>query len=471
MSPAVSLDRAAGRVVVVGAGPAAHRLVAKLRSGGHAGPITVLGAEDRPAYNRVLLGSVLDGSLPAEALAMPELDAEVRTASPVTDLNRAQRRVRTADGREFGYDVLVLATGARPVLPRLPGLADEQLTALRTLRDCERLAELDGPIAVLGGGILGVEAARGLLARGHRVSLVHPQQHLMERQIDETAGRLLADRLGKLGVDLRLGVRAVGHRSGALVLDDGTEVPARLVLACAGVRPETALAQRAGLRVERGVLVDAQLRTSDPAVHAIGDCAEHAGSAPGSVSAAWQQAETLAGLLTGGRAEYRCTRAVTRLKARGIDLASIGSVEQLVSTDAEVVTLSDPARGRYARLALHAGRISGAVLVGFPEAIAAVGQLHDRDLPMPSDRLALLLGTPAAVPGAPVELPEDAVVCRCNNVTKKSLTAAWHGGARTVAELAKSTRATTGCGSCVDDVGAVCSALADRIESEREGAA
>lgn len=471
MSPVISLNRAVGRVVVVGGGPAAHRLVEQLRARGHAGPITVLGAERRPAYNRVLLGSVLDGSLPAEAVTLPELDAEVHTGSAVTGIDRDRLRVRTADGREFGYDALVLATGSRPVVPQVAGLADERLAVLRTLRDCERIERARGPIAVLGGGVLGVEAARRLLGRGHRVALVHPRSHLMNRQLDETAGRLLADRLGKLGVDLRLGAEAVGHQSGELLLDDGTEVPAQLVLACTGVRPRTELASRAGLRVVRGVAVDARLRTDDPAIHAIGDCAEQVGGTSGLVTSAWEQADALAGLLTGGGAEHRGTRAIVRLKARGIDLVSIGAVQQLRHGDAEVVTLSDPARGRYARLALHDGRVGSAVLVGFPEAIAEISQLHDRGLPMPSDRLAVLLGTPPAVPGGAVELPEDAVVCRCNNVTKKSLTTAWHGGARSVAELAEATRATTGCGSCVDDVGAVCSALADRIESERQGAA
>ena len=466
----MSPGKSPNRLVVVGGGPAAHRLVARLRERGHAGPITVLGAERRPAYNRVLLGSVLDGSLPADGLALAELDAEVHTGSAVTGIDRDRLRVRTADGREFSYDARVLATGSRPVLPRIPGLPDDRLAVLRTPRDCERIERARGPIAVLGGGVLGVEAARGLLARGHRVALVHPRSHLMNRQLDETAGRLLADRLGKLGVDLRLGAKAVGHRDGELLLDDGGAVPAQLVLACTGVRPRTELARRAGLRVGRGVAVDARLRTNDPAIHAIGDCAEHAGRTPGLVATAWEQAEVLAERLTGGEAEHRGTRAIVRLKVRGIDLVSIGAVQRLHRCDAAVVTLSDPARGRYARLALRAGRVGSAVLVGFPEAIAAISQLHDRDLPMPSDRLAVLLGTEPAAPGA-VELPEGAVVCRCNNVTKKSLTTAWHGGARSVAELAEATRATTGCGGCVDDVGAVCSALADRIESERQGAA
>ncbi|MCI2417249.1 FAD-dependent oxidoreductase [Saccharopolyspora sp. K220] len=459
------------RIVVVGNGPAGHRLVERLRAHQHTGPITVLGREEHAAYNRVLLSAVLDRTLSPDTITLPTVDAHVRLRVTATGIDRTGRVVHTDTGEELPYDVLVLATGSRPKMPEVPGLRAGHLQPLRTLADCARIDDVAGPIAVLGGGILGVEAARALLARGHDVALVHPNPHLMDRQLDDTGGRLLAERLGKLGVELHLGREAIAYRPGRLVLDSGEVVPANLVVACIGVTAETGLAVRAGLPVRRGIVVDDQLRTSDPRIHAIGDCAEHNGDTPGLIAAAWEQADTLAALLTDGDARYHGTPTVTRLKARGIDLASIGSVEGLGSAEAEVVTLSDPARGRYAKLALRAERITGAVLFGFPEAIASVSQLHDRDLPVPADRLALLLGTPAATPSAPVELPDDAVICRCNNVTKKSLTAAWHGGARSVPELARTTRATTGCGGCVDDVGRLCDALANRIEHQKEGAA
>ncbi|TWF95851.1 FAD-dependent oxidoreductase [Saccharopolyspora dendranthemae] len=468
MSP---LNPVAGRVVVVGNGPAAHRLVEKLRAHGHDGQITVLGAERHAAYNRVLLGSVLDGSLPPSAVALPEVDAEVRPGNPVIDIDRGRRAVRTEDGREFGYEALVLATGARPLVPEIIGLTPDRLTSLRTLSDCARLERAPGRVAVLGGGVLGVEVALALLARGRQVSLVHRGPHLMGRRLDDTAGRMLAERVGELGVDVRLGVKATSHRDGMLRLTDGSEVAADVVVACTGVRPEVRLAQRAGVSVNRGVVVDDQLRTSDPHIHAIGDCAEHRGVAAGVISSAWEQAEVLAEHLTGGGARFTGSGVVTRLRARGLDLASVGATRALRSGDAEIVTFSDPARGRYAALALHSGRVSGAVLLGLPAAIPAITRVHERGLPMPADRLSLLLGTPAAVPGAPVELPEDAVLCRCSHVTKKSLISAWHSGARSVAALAGATRATTGCGGCVDDVGRLCDALADRIESERKGAA
>ena len=466
-----ALNPVAGRVVVVGNGPAAHRLVEKLRAHGHDGQITVLGAERHAAYNRVLLGSLLDGSLPPSAVSLPDLDAEVLLGCSVTGIDRAARAVRTEDGREFGYDALVLATGARPLVPEIIGLGRDRLHSLRTLADCARLERESGRVAVLGGGVLGVEVALALVARGRPVALVHRAAHLMERHLDDTGGRMLAERVRELGVDVRLGVKATAHRAGTLRLTDGSGLAADVVVACTGVWPEVRVAQRAGVSVDRGVVVDDRMRTSDPHIHAIGDCAEHRGATTGQILSAWEQAEVLAEHLTGGGARRPGTGVVTRLRARGLDLASIGATRALDSGDAEIVTFSDPARGRYAKLALHSGRVSSAVLLGLPAAIPAVGRLHERGLPMPADRLSLLLGTPAPVPGAPVELPEDAVLCRCSHVTKKSLISAWHSGARSVAALAGATRATTGCGGCVDDVGRLCDALADRIEPERKGAA
>ncbi|CAM03072.1 assimilatory nitrate reductase electron transfer subunit [Saccharopolyspora erythraea NRRL 2338] len=458
------------RIVVVGNGPAAHRFTERMRHHGHSGPITVLGAESHAAYNRVLLGSVLDGSLTADGIALPPLDADVRLGVSATGIDRARREVHTDTGGVHHYDELVLATGARPRVPDVPGLRDGgSVRTLRTLADCAELPR--GRVAVLGGGILGVEAARALAGRGADVVLVHPGRYPMDRQLDATAGKLLAERLGTLGVETRLERKAVERQPGKLVLDDGEVLLADEVVVCAGVEPETGLAQHAGLRVAHGVVVDDGMATSDPNIHAVGDCAEHGGTVSGLIASAWEQAEALAQRLTGARGRYRGTKTVTRLKARGIDLVSIGSREALASLDAEVVTLSDPARGRYARIALADERVAGAVLFGFPQAIASVTQLHDGDLPVPSDRLGLLLGTAAATRATPVELPDDAVVCRCNNVTKKALTTAWHGGARSVADIAQATRATTGCGGCADDVRRICGSLRTRTEEQQEGAA
>ncbi|MEU0756649.1 FAD-dependent oxidoreductase [Streptomyces albogriseolus] len=442
-------------VLVVGHGPAAHRLVERLRAHGHRGPVTVLGAEPRPAYNRVLLTSVLDGTLTAGDLELPAPPDGVRVRSGVTAtaVDRARRLVRTDSGETFRYDRLVLATGARPRIPRLTGVrtADgrltEGVTTLRTADDAERLA--DGPVVVLGGGVLGTETTLALLRAGRDVTLVHPGPHPMHDRLDDTAGALLASRLRSAGARLRTGRAAVEYRPGKLVLDDGEVLRADALALCTGVEPETALARRAGLAVRTGIVVDRHLRTTDPRVHALGDCAESGGEVPGHVGTAWEQAESLARILAGHDTHHRAGRPALRLRAPGLDLACLGPPDPPATRR---ITLSDPARGRHAALALDGDRVAGAVLIGLPRAAAALAQLYARDLPVPSDRFALLLGTAAGATPARVELPDAAVLCHCNHVTKADLLRAWHAGARDLTGIAAATRATTGCGGCADDV-------------------
>jgi assimilatory nitrate reductase electron transfer subunit len=334
------------------------------------------------------------------------------------------------------------------------------VVAFRTMDDCVRilaLARPGAPVAVLGGGLLGLEAARGLAGRGCRVTVVHPVGHLMERQLDPAAGRVLARTLASLGIEFRFGVLAARYLPGdGLKLDDGGLVDADLVVVAAGVKPETALAEAAGLAVDRGILVDDSLRTNDSGVHAIGDCARHPGTVSGLVQPAWEQAAVLADLITGVNpaARYLGTPALTRLKARDVDLAALGEVHvEVDSADAEVICLQDPARGRYAKLVLRDGLVAGAIVLGAPDAAAAITQLYDRGVPAPSDRLALLLGSNTATAAhSPAELPAAALVCRCNTVTKGQLVTAWRRGAGGLAGLVTSTRATTGCGSCRDTV-------------------
>jgi assimilatory nitrate reductase electron transfer subunit len=232
-------------------------------------------------------------------------------------------------------------------------------------------------------------------------------------------------------------------------------VPADLVVVTAGVKAETSLAAAAGITVDRGIVIDDRLCTSDPRVFAIGDCAQHAGTVAGLVQPAWEQAEVLADLMTGSNvaARYRGTPMVTRLKARDVDLAALGEVHTSVSDeDAEVLCLNDPTRGRYAKLVIRDDRVAGAILIGAPDAAAMITQLYDGHIPVPSDRLAVLLGralpSDAATAGSPAELPGTAMVCRCNSVSKSQLVSAWRLGATSVTELASATRATTGCGSC-----------------------
>jgi len=282
----------------------------------------------------------------------------------------------------------------------------------------------------------------------------------MERQLDSGAGHVLARALGELGIDFRVGSSAARYVPGdGLKLDDGSTVHADLVVVSAGVRAETTLAAEAGLTVDRGVVVDDALRTNDGRVHAIGDCAQHPGTVSGLVEPAWQQASVLADLLTGKdvAARYRGTNVVTKLKARGIELTALGDAQTEVGDPgAEVLCLTDPTRGRYAKLVVRQDRVTGAILLGAPDAAATITQYYDRGVPVPADRLAVLLGralpSGAATAASPADLPAATVVCRCNSVTKGRLVEAFRTGATNVTELASVTKATTGCGSCRDAV-------------------
>jgi assimilatory nitrate reductase electron transfer subunit len=493
--------------VVIGNGMVGARFAEEVRRhdpAARALAITVLGAEHRPAYNRVLLPNLLSGVMQDEDLTHDAhgghvgADVTVRASATAIRLDLGRRAVVTSDGDELRYDDLVLATGARARVPDIRGIwafasdgdGEDQLcqevTALRTIADARRLANLaatarrkHGRIAVLGGGVLGIEAARALAARGTAVTVLHRGGHLMDRQLDAPAGRALAAAARAMGIDVRLAVDAVRWEPGQGLwvraadgagrepaaepgAAPGTElVRADGLLLSAGTIPETRLAAAGGLRLvpSGAIAIDDALTTSDPHVYAIGDCAGHPGAAGGLVQPGWEQAAVLARRLAGAqpRARYRGSSCVTRLKATGIDLTCAGDpFPEPGDPEYEVLRFEDS--GRYAKLVLQDDRVTGAIMLGFPDAAAGIVQLYDRDAPVPADRLALLLGR--ALPadggcaGAPAALPDHAIVCRCNMVTKAQLRDAWYAGATSRAALTAATRAATGCGGCGSDIDA-----------------
>ncbi|GAA0387976.1 FAD-dependent oxidoreductase [Micromonospora gifhornensis] len=474
------------RVVVVGNGMAGARLAAELHARGQ-DKVTVVGAEPHRAYNRIMLSTLLAGKIGEPDVELTEATGrgvDLRTGVAVRAIDRAAREVRTDDGGRIGYDHLVLATGAQAVVPALPGLdptsPPQRVVAFRTLADCRRILALaDGAhrALVLGGGLLGLEAARGLAARGLDVAVVHRVPYLMERQLDAVAGEILAGTLAELGVTTHLAVTPTGLTADAcgvrLSLSDGRTLDADLLVLACGVRPDTALAEAAGLTVDRGVLVDDRLRTSDPRISAIGDCAQHGTAPTGLVAPAWAQARVVAQLLTGQdpQARYHPRPVVTRLKAAGIDLAAMGDP---TSGPGEELTFADPARGTYARLRIHDERLAAAILLGDNPSVGTVIQLFDRGHPVPTDRRALLLGRAvggavAAPAASPALMPDTATVCQCNTVSKGALVTCWRGGARTFDEVVAGTRAGTGCGSCRDAVAGIVDWLsrADPVEVGR----
>jgi assimilatory nitrate reductase electron transfer subunit len=385
-------------IVVIGGGTAGVRLARQLGAGAR---VTVLGEETHAPYNRVLLAEVLAGRYGPEVIALP--DVPVRRGVRATSVDRERRVVHCADGTAVGYDRLVLATGSNPVLPPLrgigPGLPDG-VHPFRTLDDCAALSDAVRPgtrVVVVGGGLLGVSAARALAVRGAKVLLAQQGEHLMERQLDVSASGLLRAHLELLGVEVHTECRVRGLRTtpegavGAVVLADGFALDAEIVVLACGVRPRVGLAVDAGLEVRRGVVVDDELRTSDPYIHAIGDCAEHDGVVQGLAGPALEQADVLASVLGGRGGRYSGTRALTRLTLASatspLDLAAFGDPTPRPGDD--VVQLADATRGAYRKVVVRGDRLVGGVLLGDLASVGALARAWEGDEALP-DSLPLL---------------------------------------------------------------------------------
>ncbi|MDN3288595.1 FAD-dependent oxidoreductase [Streptomyces thermocarboxydus] len=391
------------RVVVIGSGLAGVRLARRLGELGT--PVTLIGEEEHPPYNRVLLAEVLAGRYRPEVIALPAPAELVRAR--VTGIDRDRRTVACADGPEIAYGRLVLATGSNPVLPPLRGLFTEDhelprgVHAFRTLDDCLGLSAEVRPgvrAVVIGGGLLGVSAARALAVRGAQVVLAQQSERLMERQLDPAASALVLRHLTGLGVEVHTecrvrDVRCVGGAVRSVEMADGYALDADLVVLACGVHPRVSLAQAAGLDVAKGVVVDDELRTSDPSVHAIGDCVQHAGTVYGLAAPALEQADALAALLAGDTtARYTGTRSLTRLTLTGpdspFDLAAFGETEVLPGDD--VVQLADATRGTYRKVVVRDDRLVGGVLVGELGTVGALARAWEGAEPLPSDGGPLL---------------------------------------------------------------------------------
>lgn len=390
------------RVVVIGAGLAGARLARRLGELG--APALLVGEEEHRPYNRVLLAEVLAGRYAPEVIALP---APARlTRSRVTGIDRAGRTVRCADGSLIAYDTLVLATGSNPVLPPLRGLftPDHQLPegvhAFRTMDDCLGLSKAVRPgvrAVVIGGGLLGVSAARALAVRGAQVVLAQQSERLMERQLDPGASKLVLRHLKDLGVEVHTecrvrDVRCVGGTVRSVEMADGYALDADLVVLACGVHPRVGVAKEAGLAVHKGILVDDELRTSDPHIRALGDCAQHQGTVYGLAAPALEQADVLAELLAGDvNARYTGTRSLTRLTLAGqdaFDLAAFGETEARPGDD--VVQLTDATRGTYRKVVVRDDRLVGGVLVGELGTVGALARAWEGAEPLPADGPPLL---------------------------------------------------------------------------------
>ncbi len=457
-------------LVVAGHGMVAHRLVEAVRTEDPEGSwrIVVLAEEPRPAYDRVALTSYVDTWDPA-VLALPGADyagdphVELRLGDVVTSVDRAAKTVTTAAGFVQPYDALVLATGSRPFVPPVPGHDLPGCFVYRTIEDLDaiRAAAVDKPgrgrraAVVIGGGLLGLEAAKALRDMGLSPHVVEMAPRLMPLQVDEGGGAMLRRMITALDVTVHTGtstdaIEADGERLLAK-LGNGTELDVDLVVFSAGIRPRDDLARSSGLEVgaRGGVLVDDSCRTSDPAVYAIGECAAVEGKVYGIVAPGYAMAEIVAAQLTGGSGTFPDPDMSTKLKLMGVDVASFGDAHAATEGALEVA-VNDAVAGTYKKLVVtdDGKTLLGGVLVGDAAEYNTLRALVGRPLPAEPGAILAPAGGGAAV-GVDA-LPDAAQICSCNAVSKGAITRAIHDdGCDTVPKLKACTRAGTACGSCV----------------------
>ncbi|WP_425439377.1 NAD(P)/FAD-dependent oxidoreductase [Poseidonocella sedimentorum] len=363
-------------MIVVGAGMAAGRALERLiEADPHAYDITVFNAEPRGSYNRIMLSPVLAGEkrfaeiVTHDAAWYARHGITCRFGERLASIDPAAKIVTAQDGEVLPYDKLLLATGSAPVIIPLPGHEVDGVIAYRDLEDTERMMAM-GPgrrVVVIGGGLLGLEAAAGMAARGAEVTVVHLMGHLMERQLDATAGGMLAESLRGRGITVLCGAnsREIAGEAGkvrALLLDDGTELPCDLLVMAVGIRPNTALAAAAGIETGRGIIVDDHMRSSAPDILAIGECVEHRGALFGLVAPCFDQAEVAAQTLLGAEAVFTPRDVATQLKVTGCALFSAGDFA--AGEERDEIVLHDPLRESYRRLVLEGDRLIGAVFYG-----------------------------------------------------------------------------------------------------------
>jgi nitrite reductase (NADH) large subunit len=363
-------------LVIVGNGMAAARLVdelAKTSLGRYA--IAVIGAEPRLAYNRVLLSSVLAGETASHDIELKpaswwrDRGVTLKYNSLVTEIDVGRRELKIAGDESVEFSRLVMATGSTALRLNVPGADLAGVHTFRDTRDVDLLLALAAKkkrVVVIGGGLLGLEAAYGLAKAGAPVTLIHLMDRLMERQLDLPAANLLKTLVERKGVEVRLNAntaRILGDsRVEGVELADGRRLAADAVIFAAGIRPNVALAQEAGISVKRGILVDDHLATSAPDIFAIGECAEHRGVCYGLVEPAYEQARVLAQHLAGRPAAYAGSVVATNLKVSGVSVFSAGDF--IGADGSEAIVLSDIRRGTYKKLVIAEGRLTGAVLIG-----------------------------------------------------------------------------------------------------------
>ena len=458
------------RLVLIGNGMAGVRTVEELlKIKPDHYDITIFGAEPHPNYNRILLSPVLAGEMGIKDIILNELDwyAEnnitLHTGKQVKTIDRVKRKVIADDGTEESYDRLLIATGSTPFMLPIPGNDLPGVIGYRDIKDTDEMIDAAARhkhAVVIGGGLLGLEAANGLKLRGMDVTVVHLGPWLLERQLDEVAGRMLQKSLEDKGLKFLLQtqtealIQGESGRVTAIRFKDGLQIPADLVVMAAGIRPNYALAEASGIYCNRGIVVNDTMQTYDPKVYAVGECVSHRGIAYGLVAPLFEQAKVAANHLAGyGIGRYTGSVTSTKLKVTGIDLFSAG--DYMGGKDTEEIVLNDPHGGVYKKLVIKDNRLVGGVMYGdtadgpwYFQLLKDKRDIHDiRDSLIFGQSLVGDVGHAGNSKAA--DMPDSAEVCGCNGVTKGCIVKAIkEKGLFTLDEVKKHTKAASSCGSC-----------------------
>jgi nitrite reductase (NADH) large subunit len=468
------------RLVLIGNGMSGARAVEEIlrRGGAEMFKITMFGDEPYGNYNRIMLSHVLSGEERDSDIFLNSLEWYVENGITlhagvrVNRIDRFAKVVFSEDGQETPYDTLIIATGSRSFIPPMDGLyiADPSTgSGQRLLPGVFRFRTIDDTMGminyathddhhkavVIGGGLLGLEAARGLQSHGVDVDVVHSGRWLMNAQLGRQGGEVLRRSMAELGIGISTNNRVTTvwgpDKVRGVRLRDETEIECDLIVVAAGIRPNTDVALASGFTVERAIVVDDHMRTvDDENVYAVGECVQHRGEVYGLVAPLWEQAVVLADQITGADPTnvYLGSRTATKLKVAGVEVASMGVTEPERESDEHIV-FSEPKRGVFKSIVIRDDKIIGATLLGDSRKVAFLQQAFDRGLPLPEERVELLfdIGGPPEEVGA-AELADDAQVCNCNGVSKKTIMDAVKTGCKTVAGVMDKTRAGKGCGSC-----------------------
>ncbi|MEC0181573.1 nitrite reductase large subunit NirB [Paenibacillus peoriae] len=427
--------------------------------------ITVFGAEPHPNYNRIMLSSVLAGGAGLQDIIIndwswyEENHIRLFTGDPVTEIDTDKRQVTSRSGVCVPYDLLLLATGSNAFILPLPGANKEGVIGFRDIRDCETMmetAKTHKKAAVIGGGLLGLEAARGLLNLGMDVTVIHIHEHIMDRQLDEAASLMLRCELEEQGMNFLVNKRTAAitgrRRVEGLKFADGSELEADLIVMAVGITPDIELAVSAGIPVNRGIIVNDYMETGIPGIYAVGECAEHRGITYGLVAPLYEQggvlAQRLAGMETLG---YRGSVISTRLKVSGVDVFSAGCYKDEPGTRS--LRYQDEIDGVYKKIVIKEDKLIGAVLFGDTSDGAKLFSLiKNGELVVGREKELLLGWTPgqSEVNGSMMleQMPDDEIVCGCNGVSKRAIGEAVAAGCRSLGEIKACTKASASCGGC-----------------------